>query len=132
MISLKEYLGSASLTDIPVAHVHNMETLLKKMNVLREAWNKPMTVTSGYRTIQEHLRIYSEKKVPQDKIPMSSAHLSGEAIDIYDPGLLITKWLKEDDSSRLQALDLYCEEGNSNWVHLSTRKPKSGKRWFLP
>lgn len=132
MISMKEYFGDISLADVPVSHIQNAENLLKKVNVLREAWNKPMIVTSGYRTLQDHLRIYSQKKVPQDKIPMSSAHLSGESIDIYDPGLLITKWLKENDSSRLQALDLYCEEGPSNWVHIQTRKPKSARRWFLP
>jgi hypothetical protein len=132
MISIKEMLGYTAISDVPMTHIHNMEMLLKKVNVLREAWGKPLTVTSGYRTLAEHLRIYSQKGISQDKIPMGSQHLIGAAIDLYDPYLAFTKWLKENDSARLQALDLYCEEGNLNWTHIQLYPPKSHSRWFLP
>jgi uncharacterized protein YcbK (DUF882 family) len=139
MISMKEFLGHATIADLSLDHAHNAEELLKRINILREAWGKPWIVTSGYRTMQDHLRIYSQinsKRRAQGlddlRVPTSSKHLSGEAIDIYDSGLKITKWLKENDSARLQAVDLYCEEGNDNWVHFQLRPPKSGKRWFKP
>jgi uncharacterized protein YcbK (DUF882 family) len=132
MVTFKEMIGNASIADVPMTHIHNIETLLRKVNLLRDAWAKPMIVTSGYRTHQDHIRIYTSKGIPLEKIPMGSQHLIGCAIDIYDPELKLTAWLKENDSSRLQALGLYAEEGNSNWVHLQLNPPKSNKRWFLP
>ena len=133
MISFLEMIGDTNIADIPIKHQQNIEALLKKVNVLRVAWNKPMIVTSGYRTLQDHLRIYSQKGIfDKSKIPMLSQHLSGSAIDISDPDLALTKWLKEDNSKRLEDLGLYAEEGNKNWVHCQMDPPKSGKRWFLP
>lgn len=133
MVSFKEALGSHVLSEVPIAHQQNIQELLKRVNVLRAAWGRPMIVTSGYRSLQEHLNIYFKKGITdRKKIPMGSAHLTGQAIDIYDPGLKLTAWLKENDSSRLIEVDLYCEEGNSNWVHFTTRRPGSGRRWFLP
>ena len=133
MISIKEILGGVPISDVPIAHQHNIEELLRKVNILRSAWGKPMRVTSGYRTEQDHIRIYSQKGITdRSKIPMKSQHLIGSAIDIFDPDLSLTKWLKENDSKRLVDVELYAEEGNSNWVHLQLKKPASGKRWFLP
>lgn len=139
MISFKELIKDYTLADIPLSHQINIQELLKRVNVLRLEWNKPMVVTSGYRTMYDHLRIYSvlnEKRaksgLPTLRIPMSSLHLKGSAIDIYDPDLSLTKWLKENDSKRLVDVGLWAEEGNKNWVHLQTFPPKSGKRWFLP
>lgn len=92
-----------------------------------------MTVTSGLRTMEDHLRIYREKGITDPaKIPMKSKHLIGAAVDIYDPGLEITKWLKEDESAKLIAAELWCEEGNKNWVHFQIYSPASGHRWFYP
>lgn len=133
MITFKELIGSETLADIPHGHQLNLEELLKRVNKIRAEWGKPMVVTSGYRSEQTHLRIYSQKGITdRKKIPMKSSHLSGEAVDIYDPDLSLTKWLKENDSKRLVDVGLWCEEGNKNWVHFQIKPPKSGKRWFLP
>jgi len=133
MVTFKEMIGDYTLADIPIKHQQNIQELLKKVNVLRLAWGRPWTVTSGYRTIQDHIRIYNQKGILDlNKIPMKSNHLTGRSIDIYDPGLIITKWLKEDNSKRLVDLGLYCEEGNRNWVHIQDIAPKSGNRWFYP
>lgn len=133
-ITFKELLGSHTIAEVPIAHQQNMQELLKRLEPVREAWNKPMVVTSGYRSLEEHYRIYSMKGTPRDKVPLQSAHLYGMAVDIADEGLLLTDWLKHDrvGCTMLQAHNLYCEEGNKNWVHFSTRAPKSGHRWFLP
>lgn len=139
MITFKEMIGNNSISDIPILHQQNIQELLKRVNVLRSEWNKPMTISSGYRSKVEHQRIYDEKNLKLVKsgrlavnIPWGSQHLTGAALDIYDPCLLITKWLKENDSKRLFDLNLYAEEGNSNWVHLQLKAPHSGKRWFYP
>ena len=92
-----------------------------------------MTVTSGLRTMEDHLRIYAAKGITDtSKIPMKSKHLYGQAVDISDPDLELTAWSKENNSQRLIDAGLWCEEGNSNWTHFQILPPKSGNRWFLP
>lgn len=134
-ISFKQLLGSIPISDVPMLHQQNLQELLKRVNpVLAEFAAQDYIVTSGYRSLQDHLRIYRAKGVPDSSIPMHSAHLTGEAVDIYDPDLHLTDWLKNDriGSTMLQTYDLFCEEGNKNWVHFSTRAPHSNRRWFLP
>lgn len=132
MITFNELLSGNQLPDVPIAHQHNLEELLIKVNVIRALWGKPMTVTSGYRSLQHHLDIYRSKGVPMDCIPTKSCHLSGQAVDISDPDLAITLWLKTEPAAItcLEQQGLYCEEGNKNWVHFQTRPTKN--RWFLP
>ena len=133
MISFKELIGHYNVSDIDLTTQHNLEELLVKVNKIREAWGKPMTVTSGLRTMTDHLRIYSEKGITdKSKIPMQSKHLYGMAVDISDPNLELTAWLKGDGDKVLEDAGLWCEEGNSNWVHFQSVPPKSGNRWFLP
>ena len=115
----------------------NLAILLERVNKIRALWNAPLRVTSGLRTIEDHLRIYAEKGITDPaKIPMHSKHLTGAAVDIFDPDLSLTAWLKENDSQRLKDAELWCEEGNKNWVHFQCVPYGSwveGKtRWFLP
>lgn len=138
MISLKELMSGNIISDIPINQQHNLEDLQKAVNLVREKWGKPMVVTSGYRSMSEHLRIYSvinarrrAENLPPVKVPLGSAHLSGNACDISDPNLALTEWLKQNPSVLADA-GLWCEEGNSNWVHFQIVPPVSGHRWFLP
>lgn len=144
MISMDELLNHKyKLEDLDQDIQDNLATLLERVNKIREEWGKPMTVTSGLRTMQDHMRIYREKAekcekpfedgvFDESKVPKASKHLYGQAVDIYDPGLELTKWLKENDSQRLVDAELWCEQGNANWVHFQIAPPKSGNRWFLP
>lgn len=102
----------------------NLKTLLERVNIIREKWGKPMTVTSGLRSQADQQRI-------NPKAPRSN-HLIGAAVDISDPQLELTKWLKGDGAKTLEEAGLWCEEGNANWVHFAIFPPKSGHRWFLP
>lgn len=131
-ISLKELLGSADYNAQTPEIQANLMILLERVNKIRDLWGKPMRVTSGLRDHQDQIRIYTEKGIPEDKIPWTSQHLTGGAVDIYDPDLSLTKWLKDDDSKILVDNQLWCEEGNKNWVHFQIHPPKSGNRWFLP
>lgn len=129
---MEELLGKARFEKLPKGIQENLKVTLERVNKIRTAWNKPMQVTSGVRTIEDHLRIYKEKGITDlKKIPMQSKHLTGQAVDIYDPKLELTAWLKQEPK-RLEEAQLWCEEGNKNWVHFQTEPPKSGKRWFLP
>lgn len=105
----------------------NLAVLLERINKIRSAWAKPMTVTSGLRS-----QAQQDQLIAQGKSSAShSKHLIGAAVDIYDPELQLTAWLKADPDL-LELAQLWCEEGNTNWVHLQIFPPASGNRWFLP
>lgn len=129
-ISFKELLNGTSIADVPIAHQHNLEDLLIKINVVRTIWAKPMLVSSGYRTWQDHCRIYKKNNPPA-----GSQHLIGCAVDIVDSKGELYSWL-QDNPSILEAADLYCEQGTKGWVHFQVKPFKSYKqgedRWFLP
>ena len=126
MITYKELLHGNMLSDVPIADQHNLEELLKRINVVRRIWGAPMIVTSGYRTWNQHAKIYSNS-IP----PKGSQHLIGCAVDIADPKGEIKAWLKKIPSV-LEEAELYCEEGTEGWVHFQMNPPKSKKRWFNP
>lgn len=136
MITMQEILKSAKLEDQTPEIQANLLKLLDICNKLRTLWNKPMTVTSGLRTMEDHLRIYKEKGITdKSKIPMKSNHLFGLACDFADSDLSMTKWLKAHPEI-LEELDAYCEDGNANWVHIQVKPfgsyKKDQTRWFKP
>lgn len=122
-ISMKELLGSHNINDVPIAHQHNLEELKKRINVVRNAWGKPMIVTSGYRSEADQMRI--NKNAP------NSAHRFGMAVDISDPDGKFYEWLVNNEKLLIE-LDLYVEIRQGPWAHVQTRKTKSGKRFFQP
>lgn len=134
MISMDELLNHKyKLEDQPEQTQKNLAILLERANKVREAWGKPMIVTSGLRSMEDHLRIYRQKGITDPaKIPMKSHHLYGEAVDISDPNLELTAWLKGDGAQLAEEIGLWFEEGNANWVHMQIVPPRSGNRWFLP
>lgn len=133
MISMDELLNHKYSLEKQTDEIQkNLPILLERVNKIRTLWDKPMIVTSGLRTMEDHLRIYKEKGITDPaKIPMKSRHLIGAAVDIYDPELGITAWLKADESILTDA-ELWCEEGNKNWLHVQIFPPASNNRWFLP
>lgn len=134
MISLKELLGKLEFKDLPKDHQGNIMILLERINRIRSAYNKSMIVTSPYRSMADHLRIYKEKGITDPaKIPMKSRHLYGQAVDISDPNRELQKWCKANEAL-LVTIGLWMEDFSAtpNWCHFQTEPPKSGKRWFLP
>jgi len=134
MISMNEILKKVKLEDLPEDHQKNLAILLERVNLIRGEWGKPMTVTSGYRSKADQIRIYKEKGVTDEsKIPMKSRHLSAEAVDIYDPDRVLQEWILMHEK-RLEEIGLWCEDFSAtpNWVHMQIQAPKSGKRFFMP
>ena len=134
MISFNELIKGSVISDIPIEHQHNLEELLKKVNQVRAAYAKPMIVTSGYRSLQDHLRIYSAKGITdKSKIPMQSKHLYGQAVDIGDANGSLKAWVLQN-TKLLEDVGLWCEDFayTKTWVHFQILPPKSGKRFFIP
>ncbi len=139
MISMEEILKGAKLEEQSPEIQASLKILLERVNKVRLAWNRPMTVTSGLRTMLDHLRIYKEKAVKEGKVfdpksvPMLSRHLFGEAVDVFDPKRELQAWCLKNEPLLAQ-IGLWMEDFSAtpNWVHFQVRSPKSGKRWFKP
>ena len=135
MIVLYELLGHGiEFDDLDSETQSNLMELLNRINKVREAWGKPMFVTSGYRTLAHHLEIYAAKGITDIKrIPMKSNHLFGRAVDISDRNREMQKWCI-DNEQLLATIGLWMESFNATatWVHFQINPPDSGKRWFNP
>jgi len=131
VITLKE-LGRKE--NLPKEHLDNLVKLHDAVNKLRLAYGKPLIVTSGYRSLAEHLAIYKAKGITdQSKIPMKSKHLSGEAVDFSDPDNRLQIWILANEEL-VSSFGLWFEDFayTKNWVHCQIVPPKSGKRFFKP
>lgn len=65
----------------------------------------------------------------------NSKHMTGQAIDIYDPDGDLDEWLMSGEGqSALAALGLWMEHPSATkgWSHLQTIPPRSGRRVFYP
>jgi uncharacterized protein YcbK (DUF882 family) len=138
-ITLKEIIKDADFNALPSDIQDNLMELLEKVNKLRAAYGKPMIVTSGLRTMADHLRIYKQKAkregkaFDQSKVPMKSRHLFGQAIDVSDPKKELQKWCLAN-VKKLEEIGLWCEDFayTPNWLHVQIVQPKSGNRFFIP
>lgn len=102
----------------------NAADLAERVSKLLDALYTTATVSSGFRTQAANKSAKGATK---------SAHMTGEACDLSDPkkhlaGLLLA------NLELLDKYDLYMEDlaHTVGWVHLQTRKTKSGKRVFIP
>ena len=114
----------------------NLELLLKKINVVREMYGKPMVVTNGLRSMDKHIEIYKKKlgrSYTINKVPMKSQHLIGAAVDIADPDGKLAAWCI-DNLPKFKDIALYMEDFNdtAGYVHFQLFAPKSGNRVFKP
>lgn len=113
----------------------NLIVLLSRINQIRTAWAKPMTVTSGFRSPEDQRRIYKEiaqrKGLTTIRIPMGSRHLEGSAVDIADPDGSLMEWTK-NNVSLLEQVGLWIEADTKGWVHYQSKPPSSGNRFFKP
>ena len=134
MIIMAELIKGKEWDKLDINIKTNLETLLNRLNMLREAWGKPMQITSGLRDKDDQIRIYAQKGITDIKqIPMASKHLYGQAADIYDPKFELTEFCKCNDSSILKELCLWAEEDKSApRLHLQIVGVPSGARWFRP
>ena len=137
MITLKELISDEFYKEAPIEHHINLAKLLARLNEFREAYGKPLRVTSGYRSMNKHLEIYAKKGITdQSKIPMKSNHLFGLAADlvpIEDDIKHLHDWVL-DNVKLCEELGLYFEkfDYSPTWLHVQIVAPKSGNRFFIP
>lgn len=105
----------------------NLAVLLKRLNLVRMAYGKPMTITSGLRSDAQQKALIAAGKSNAPK----SKHLIGAAADILDDTGGFYDWCRAHETI-LKEIGLWCEERQGNWQHLQIYPPKSGKRWFTP
>ncbi len=136
MITLQDYFGDKAH---PNEYNLNALTLLYRVNNLLAAY---ITGTGNLTLINPvtGTQISGSKggdggfRLPTSTTGSSkSAHKLGMAIDLYDHGERLDKWLDANPDALIK-YDLYREEPSAtiNWCHLGTRKPLSGKRTFKP
>lgn len=107
----------------------NFEILFERMNEVRQAYGKPMIVTSGLRSDAKQAELIAQGK----SRAVHSKHLAGAACDILDIDGELAKWCL-DNEDVLRRIGLWCEHPDytKGWVHFQTMAPKSGKRFFIP
>ncbi len=137
-ISVLEYLGSTPMSELSTEQLANMNTLVPNVNALLEAFGSYRKCNSGFRSYEQHARIYDElnaKRISQGfkavPIPLGSQHLRAAAIDIEDTNGKFYSFCLANESL-LKKLGLYCENRQGGWQHLQIFAPKSGSRWFNP
>ena len=138
---MKELIKDAVFEDLDNKIQYNLSVLLDRVNLIREAYNKPMTVTSGLRTLEHHLAIYAAKGITdKTKIPMKSLHLVGLACDlvpIEDDIKHLHDWVRNNEKI-LEDIGLFYESLSVtlSWLHLQSvpfsSYKKGGKIWFIP
>jgi hypothetical protein len=137
---LLEQLYRCEPYEIPATALDNLHKLLPLLNGLELIFGQPLSITSGFRTKKEHIRVYQEindRRIiagkPEVCIPIHSQHLLGNAADISDIAgdlkIFIYHHLYYFDDN-----DLYMEafESTPSWVHIQRVPPRSGNRFFIP
>lgn len=112
-VTFVEILHGHLISDVPINHQQNIDKLLIAINKFRAEYNKPMLVTSGYRTALDQERINPSVK--------HSRHMTGEAVDVADTdGSLYDYAYANQD--KLKEWGLWCELGTNkhgvnSWTH---------------
>ena len=113
----------------------NLVKLLTAINPIREAWGRPMSVSSCYRPAAINAKVAGAAK--------ASAHMMCQAVDIVDKDGSLADWSLQN-LTLLEKHGIFLEdprytyiidgEGNriDGWCHYDIRGPKSGKRVFIP
>lgn len=128
MITMQELLSGNKLSDQANSIQENLQTLLVKLNKVREKYGKPLTVSSGLRTMEHHLAIYRAKALAEgipfniSRVPLKSKHLSGEAADLVPSDLEDFKqWcLNNDDFLREVGIWMESFSSTPSWLHMQS------------
>lgn len=103
----------------------NLIELLTKINVLRLDFNKPMIVSSGFRSPEHNAKVDGATH---------STHQSCQGIDIVDADGSLRRFCIANNNAILKKYNLIMEHPayTKGWCHLQTRTVKSGNRVFIP
>lgn len=120
--------------------LENLTILFQKMDMVREYFGKPISVTLCFRSMAYHLGLYERinaKRVAQGidplRVPMKSAHLYGMACDFVVKGMKcedVRQMILKND--KLNAWNMRMENNgkDANWIHLDLYPPGPSGRFF--
>lgn len=135
MITINELLSNqCEFDDLNEDLQSNLMELHKRINVIRTAYDKPMIVSSGFRSMAHHLDIYKRKGITDiNRIPLKSSHLYAKAVDISDPKQELQKFIL-NHIELIESTGLWFESFafTKTWVHAQISPPLSGRRFFMP
>lgn len=105
--------------------IRNLNTLIVKVNELLDRYNKPITMNSGYRSLEDQMKI--NPKAPNSK------HCECAAIDLGDQDHNFRYWCLTHINYLIE-LELYMEDPSHTltWIHLQCIAPHSGHTIFIP
>lgn len=98
-----------------------MELVAKVLDPLREAYGKPITVNSGYRSARLNRAVGGKP---------TSQHVRGEAADITAGSREENKKLIEIIRGNLE-YDQLIDEKDGSWVHVSYKRVGKNRKQFL-
>ena len=113
----------------------NLNILIERCNRFERIIGLELTITSGFRSMEDHLRIYREKGITdKSKIPMQSKHLYCQAVDFYDKDGRLKDMIKHLSEELLNDIEFWYEDLDSTptWLHCQIVPPRSNKRIFKP
>lgn len=104
---------------------NNLNILLERVNKLRQAYGKPMIVSSGYRPAAINANVPGAAK--------RSNHLMCAACDFRDTDGKIDEWCMAN-LDKLEEMGLWLEhpDATKGWCHVQIFPPRSGNRVFRP
>lgn len=103
----------------------NLQKLLTAVNLFRQHYGKPMSVSSGYRPPEINAKVKGAAK--------KSNHMVCLAVDFKDPNGDLAKFCLAN-LHILEACGLWIEDPavTKVWIHMQAVPPKSGNRVFKP
>ena len=109
--------------------IKNLENLCYEiLEPVRAKFDKPVTITSGYRSLETNRKLGSSD---------SSQHTKGQAVDFEIAGVTnieIAYWLTNNVDFDQCILEFYKPEsgdGNSGWVHVSYNEKGANRKQVL-
>lgn len=104
--------AAKGIDNIPSAEVRqNLTALVDNiLDPLREAWGKPITVTSGYRSPALNKAVGGVS---------NSQHMSGQAADITTGNAVDNRRLFQLVQTLKLPFDQMIDESNFSWIHIS-------------
>ena len=135
MISPSDIIGPwKNSPDLTEERIENISDLVPPVNALlakakAAGISLPINPKTGTQVSGEQYGGFRPQTCPIGA-PLS-AHKQGMAVDIYDPDNKLDEWITDDV---LRTVGLYREGGHwtPGWTHLTTRRPGSGNRTFIP
>lgn len=116
----------------------NLKVLFHKMDIVREYFGSPIIVHVCFRSMQYHIDLYkriNDKRkaqgLPEQHVPMGSAHLKGKAVDFHIKGISIADAQKKIvDEKKLDEWVMRMERDTATWIHLDINPVGPSGRFF--